>query len=169
MDTTGIPVKLTPEKIIEGNNPIVIIGPNGPGKTRFGVDLANSHNAEIIGALRNTALEDNISMQSLEQATQHLTSQLTNQRSQYWALSNEINHLFSKLLAEDSASAIKVRDALLDEQQVIIEKTRLNIENTRLMQLRKAWQELFPGRDIKFETYSPKVQTSLQWWIRDGS
>jgi len=154
MNSDNIPLKLTPEKILDGNNPIVIIGPNGSGKTRFGVGLLTHNQAEFIGALRNISLDDNIPMQSLEQATRDLTNAIHSQHSHYWNLSSEINHLFAKLLAEDSASAVIIRDKLYFGQQP-------TVETTKLMQLRAVWHEFFPGREIRFETYSPKVQSKM--------
>lgn len=150
--TNNIPLKLTEKITLEGSNPIVLIGPNGCGKTRFGVRLASQQQGEFVGAVRNISLEDQVPMQALEQASQMLSNQIRSQLSQYWSFSNEINYLFSKLLAEDAASAMKVRDELMSGQKPEIEKTKL-------MQLRAAWHEFFPGREIRFETYSPKVQS----------
>ena len=152
MTDNDIALKLTEDITLQGVNPVVLIGPNGSGKTRFGVSIANQQNAEFIGALRNISLEDDIPMQPLDRADQELSSRIRNHRSRYWSLSNEIHYLFSKLLAQDAASAMKVRDSVLAGQQP-------EIENTKFMQLRATWRELFPGREIKFETYSPKVES----------
>jgi len=152
MTDNNIPLKLTETTTLEGVNPVVLIGPNGSGKTRFGASIARSQEAEFIGALRNISLPDDIPMRSLARSTQELTSQMSDHRSRYWIMSNEINHLFSKLLAEDATSATKLRDSLVAGQQPVI-------ENTNLMQLKAIWHDLFPGREIKFETYSPKVES----------
>jgi len=145
-----IVVNLSESITIPGNHPIVIIGPNGSGKTRFGADLANRNNAEFIGALRNIALGENIPMQGLDQAKEQLTSQIKRTRSRYWQMSNEINQLFTKLLAEDATSAVRFRD-----QHVAGETAQL--EETNLMRLRNAWANFFPGRKIDFSTYKPTV------------
>jgi ABC-type branched-subunit amino acid transport system ATPase component len=152
MTDNNIPLKLTQEITLQGVNPVVLIGPNGSGKTRFGATIANQQNAEFIGALRNISLEDDIPMQPLERAGQELRHRIRDHRSRYWSLSNEINYLFSKLLAEDATSAMKLRDSLRAKKQT-------EIENTKFMQLRDIWCELFPGREIKFDTYSPKVES----------
>ncbi len=152
MTDNNIPLKLTESITLEGVNPVVLIGPNGSGKTRFGVAIANQHQADFIGALRNIALPEDIPMQPLERATRELTSQMTDHRSRYWIMSNEINYLFSKLLVEDATSATKLRDSVRAGQQPVI-------ETTNLMQLRDIWHELFPGREITFEAYSPKVES----------
>lgn len=143
-------VKLSESTTIPGRHPVVVIGPNGSGKTRFGVDLAHRNNAEFIGALRNITLDENISMQGLAQATKGLTSQIKSYRSRYWQMSNEINLLFTKLLAEDATSAVRFRD------QHAVGATA-QVEETNLMRLRKAWADFFPGRNIDFSSYKPTV------------
>ena len=116
--TKNIKIELTSGNIIEGANPLVLIGPNGSGKTIFGADLATRNNAEFIGTLRNIALDEHVPMQPLEQAQTELSNQIQRHRSRYWQLSSEINQLFSKLLAEDVASAMKLRDVLVSGQKL---------------------------------------------------
>jgi len=154
MTDNNIPLKLTNTTTLQGINPIVLIGPNGSGKTRFGAAIARQQGADFIGALRNISLAEDIPMRSLEKANRELTSQMNDHRSRYYLLSNEINDLFSKLLAEDAMSATKLRDSIVAGQQPVI-------ENTNLMQLKAIWKELFPGREIKFETHSPKVESTF--------
>ena len=96
------PIKIPDADQIGGTHPVVIIGPNGSGKTKFGAQLANTNNADLIGAIRNIQLNDNIGMRSFTQATNELKSFLDRRRSRYWEMSSEIDQLFSKLLAEDS-------------------------------------------------------------------
>lgn len=152
MTNNNIPLKLTETTILEGLNPIVLIGPNGSGKTRFGANIAKNQEADFIGALRNIALSEDIPMQPLARSTRDLNSQMKDHRSRHWILSNEINHLFSKLIAEDATSATKFRDSAVSAQQPVV-------EITNLMQLKSIWHDLFPSREIKFETYSPKVES----------
>jgi len=146
----SIPIKYhNSGKTIEGTNPVVILGPNGSGKSRFGLELANWNNAENIAALRNIALAEHVPMQSLSQAQQELNNQKRQRRRQPWNITSEINYLFAKLMAEDSASAIDFRDRYQEEN--------IRPETTKLMQLSKLWHILFPGRQIEFKGYNPKV------------
>ena len=92
---------------IEGTAPIVVLGPNGSGKTQLASQLASTHGAEFINALRNIQLNDQLSSQSLEQSTNELRNQINNRRNNYWQIADEIQVLFGKLLAEDAASAIR--------------------------------------------------------------
>ncbi len=132
----------------QGNAPLVIIGPNGAGKTRYGLELSQWNDAETIGALRNIALQESIPMQSLAQAEQELTNKKKERRRKPWSIASEINHLFAKLMAEDSASAMDFRDNY---------KNKGEPDTTRLMRLQHSWERLFPGRRISFKGYTPKV------------
>ena len=41
---------------VQGSTPIVVIGPNGVGKTRLGVTITQANSGERIGALRNVEI-----------------------------------------------------------------------------------------------------------------
>lgn len=145
----SIPIKYNSENIIEGISPIVILGPNGSGKTRYGLQLADWNNADTIAALRDIALAENVPMQSLSQAEQELNNHKRQRKKRPWNIASEINNLFAKLMAEDSASAIEFRDRYQEENA--------RPETTKLMRLSKAWHYLFPGRHIEFKGYTPRV------------
>ena len=135
---------------LEGTSPLIILGPNGSGKTRYGLQISQWNNGENIAALRNIALEKDIPMQALGQATQELQNQKNRRSSRPWQISSEINHLFSKLMAEDSAAAVAFRDNYSQGAEP---------EITKLMKLQGSWHSLFPGREIRFGGYSPMVSS----------
>ncbi len=144
------PLKYNSEgTVLDGSKPVIILGSNGSGKTRFGLELASWNSAETIAALRNIALDENIPMQSLVQAEQELAQHKKQRRKQPWNISSEINNLFAKLMAEDSAAAIDFREKY--------KSGTTEPETTNLMRLQKFWQLLFPGRHINFKGYTPKV------------
>lgn len=148
---TTVPLKLPGSEQIPGGHPIVVIGPNGSGKTRFGVQLLGLNDGEMVGAVRNIQLQQNIPLQALVQANQNLTNLIDRRRSAYWELANEIDHLFSKLLAEDSDAAVRFRDAYMKHEESLVPK------QTVLMTITRLWERLFPGRTINFYGHSPKV------------
>ncbi len=152
-----IPVKIRPDQELKGQGPIVILGPNGSGKTRHAVNMLNwnGNNAEMVAALRNIALGEHVGMQPLAQAEQNLTQFYQRRRSRYWELSNEIDQLFSKLMAEDSASAVAFRDSYLRGDTAKPEETKLTI-------IREMWERVFPGRHIRFTGYTPKVRSDFE-------
>lgn len=137
---------------VPGDSPVVLLGPNGSGKTSLAAQLSALNKAEFIPALRNTALNDQLSSQSLVQATNELKGEIENRRNHYWQLANEIHILFTKLLAEDSAAAIQFRDGY-------VAGDRTDPQETVLTQVRKLWGEVFPGRKIAFADGAPKVTT----------
>ena len=145
-------IELPGRNMLEGNGPVVILGPNGSGKTQLASQIAGTNGAEFINALRNIQLEDQLSSQSLAQASNQLKNEINNRRSNYWQLANEIQILFSKLLAEDAASAIRFRDSAAGG------KTALP-EDTVLTRVRRLWAEVFPGRTVDFADGAPKVTT----------
>lgn len=151
-EPTDIPLKYKADASVGGRAPIVVIGPNGSGKTRYAHQLASWNRSELIPALRNIGLDQNIPMQSTAQAEQEVNNWKSNLKRKPWLLTNEINYLFAKLMAEDSASAMRFRDAHAKDPAA-------TPETTKLMRLREAWGALFPGRAIKFEGYSPKVSS----------
>ncbi len=51
-----IPVKLTADTAVDGSGPVVLIGPNGSGKTCLGVKMVDLNQADMVPALRNIAL-----------------------------------------------------------------------------------------------------------------
>lgn len=150
-----IPIGISDVGQVGGTYPLVVIGPNGSGKTKFGVQVATDNDADMIGALRNIQMGENIGMRSVDQASNELRNSLQRRRSRYWEMSNEIDQLFSKLLGENSQSAIRFRNEYLQDGTATPERTKLMI-------LTKAWAQLFPGRTIDFTSYSPKVQANLQ-------
>jgi len=145
-------IKIDPEQEVLGIGPVVILGPNGAGKTRHAVNMAGWNNADAIGALRNIALPPDIAMTSLPQAKTQLEQQLQQRRSQPWQMSSEINQLFSKLMAEDSSSAIRFRDQHKADPSA-------EPETTKLMRLSEVWERLFPGRQIDFSGHRPVVRS----------
>ena len=148
----GIQVKIADNETLDGHSPIVFIGPNGAGKTRHAAKVAGWNNANLVPALRDIALPRNVTMLSVTQANQQLTSQLERHRSNPWQLANEISQLFAKFMAENSESAICFRDEF-------VRGTATEPEQTTLMKLQDFWVQLFPGRQIDFAGHHPVVRS----------
>ena len=147
----SIPIKYNLESPpIEGQSPIIVIGPNGSGKTRYGLQLTDWNNAENIAALRNIALAQSVPVQSMKRAETELRNQKENRKRSPWNISSEINHLFAKLMAEDAHAAVEFRDNYRDGNLP---------RQTKLMILQDVWQKLFPGRHIDFKGYTPQVMS----------
>ena len=61
-------MKVWDDLIIEKDKTVVVIGPNGSGKTRYGIKVTQLNNADHIGALRNIALQENLPMMTYTHA-----------------------------------------------------------------------------------------------------
>lgn len=146
----NIPGITTP---ISGTNPIVIIGPNGVGKTQLGVAIANGNNAERVSALRNVEIPE-IPMQRLAQAAQQVKNALDEVMNQHWRQSFELQNLLSEIIAEDRERAVEYRKLRESDPQANVDK---NLTDTRLDKIVRIWNRHFPGRKINID-YEPQVE-----------
>lgn len=144
-------IRIPNEQNIAGQHPVIIIGPNGSGKTTFGSELATLNNAEWIPATRNLEFSEEIPMQTSEQAENSLKTSKTQQRNDIWRQANDLISLLAKLKAEDSASAIAFKRSYRSGE-------RTDPPLTKIEQLASIWNSLFPKREIDFSSYSPKVK-----------
>lgn len=138
---------------VEGDSPIVLIGPNGVGKTRLGVTISNANQGERIAALRNVEIPD-IPMQTYQQASQQVKSALADVLSKHWRQSYELQHLMSEILAEDRERAVAYRTAREKDPAAEVDE---NLTNTRLARIVRIWNRHFPGRTINID-YHPMVE-----------
>ena len=145
-------LKVDEMNVILGSHPIVVIGPNGSGKTRLGAKLAQEHNSLWIGALRNLEL-GGIPMMTIQQAKSDFERSHRDSRERPWQMSSVVQHLLSKLIIEDRESAAEYRDNCMNDQSY---KPPI----TKLMQLRNFWGRHFPNRDIKV-AYDPTATSTL--------
>ena len=157
--------RLDAQWALGGRNPVVLIGPNGAGKSRFANELSGAAGISMIPALRNIALQKDLPMRPLRQAEEQLRNHIQRRRKQPWNLAQEINELFSKLIAEDGASAMRFRDASSTARREEADE-QPEIETTKLMRLQGVWSTLFPGRSISFAAYSPVVASELSGGVQ---
>ncbi len=102
-------VKIPGGPTFSGSQPLVIIGPNGVGKTRLGVTIVQNNTAERVAALRNVEIAE-IPMQRFAQASQHVKNALRDVLTHYWKQSLELQNLLSEILAEDRECAVAYRE-----------------------------------------------------------
>src|SRR5690349_4034526 len=127
---------------VEGSSPIVVIGPNGVGKTQLGVAISNANKGERVAALRNVEIPD-IPMQTFQQASQQVKSALAEVLNQHWRQSYELQHLMAEILAEDRERAVLYR---FERESNPAAKVDESLTNTRLTRIVKIWNRHFPGR-----------------------
>ena len=62
-----VKIKIPGFKELDGEEPIVILGPNGSGKTRLAQQLARENQVSAISAQRRTWVDDNLPVQEKQQ------------------------------------------------------------------------------------------------------
>src|SRR5581483_6956509 len=139
--------------VVSGSHALVIIGPNGVGKTRLGVNISRKNSAERVAALRNVEIPE-IPLQRFTQASQQVKSALQEVLSQHWRQSFELQNLLSEILAEDRDKAVAYRDQSINSPNKPLDKT---LTDTRLKRISDVWNRHFPNRSIKLD-YEPKVE-----------
>ena len=135
---------------LSGRSPVVIIGPNGSGKTRRARDIVASTEVDFINALRNTRIPTRLQAMSYFDANNNFTSQRTTARTQHWELGNEFDFLLASLLAQHATAAIKFVDAWKAGESP-------GAPEDPFARLRELWIDVFPSRTLEVDDYSPVV------------
>lgn len=136
---------------IPGRVPLVLIGPNGSGKTRYGSALAKTFNYDRVPALRSLAISPSIPFQKYDDAKRNADQEIQTYRDNVWREASEINSMLSELKAEDAQSAIDFRDAAYAGPVT-------QPGDTRLRRLLRLWETIFPGRQLDLSTYDPRTK-----------
>lgn len=142
---------------IAGIDPIVIIGPNGVGKTRLGVLITRTNSGERVAALRNVEIPE-IPMQRFDQASREVKNALQQVLNAHWRQSFELSFLMAEILAEDRESAVTYREEREKNPEV---RPHEKLTNTRLRKIIRIWNRHFPGRTIQMG-YQPTVRRTMK-------
>lgn len=137
----------------EGGSPIVILGPNGSGKTQLAQKIAASSSITAISAQRRTWVDDTIPVQEEQQLRDNVRSQQDRWRQNSWQPTEEINWVMSTLI-QDHANLLTVRN-----EEAIASAGPLDpVKDTRLMLLQGLWGRVFPKRKLEIGGFFPKVR-----------
>ena len=151
----SIPIKLADEAEIDGSGPVVLIGPNGVGKSRLGSTLASRRGYERIPALRSLNFDESLPLWRMQEAKQNVESQINQTKNKPWQTAQELSSILGEIKAEDAQAAVDFRD------EWVRHPTSATPKETNLNKLRRLWKLTFPGRDLDLSTYQPLVTTSL--------
>ena len=138
---------------LTGTGPVVIIGPNGSGKTRQTRNLTAQVPIEFINALRNTRVSPDLPAVGVDTARNNFTSQKNQSRTAPWELASEFDYMLSQLLAQKSMAAIEFTRRF--ETDPI---TAGVPEVTPLTQVERLWARVFPGRELHWRDWKPLVK-----------
>ena len=137
---------------LAGHRPIVIVGPNGSGKTRLSRTIADrTTQVEFVNALRSTRISPQLPAMSQLAARQQHEGTRNTARNQPWELASDFDFILAQLLAEDGDSARTYRS--IDKAG----EDPSSIPPTALEQAEKLWGLVFPGRELDWKDWAPVV------------
>lgn len=139
---------------IPGSTPIVVIGPNGSGKTRQSRGIgAGGYPVEFVNALRNTRVSPELPATGVDSARNNYANQVAVARGQHWELSTEFDWMLSQLAAQQASAAITFVARLKDDPSI----GPIGPDETPLDRVEKLWAEVFPGRSLGIVDWKPTV------------
>jgi ABC-type cobalamin/Fe3+-siderophores transport system ATPase subunit len=138
---------------LDGDAPIVILGPNGWGKTQLAQKMAQSNQVSAISAQRRLWVDDNLPVQEGQQLRQHVQRQLDQWRSHSWQPTEEISFVMSTLV-QDHSNLLTQRNEEAINMGVPLEPVR----DSKLILLQSLWNRLFPKRKLEIGGFFPKVK-----------
>lgn len=140
---------------LPGTSPVVVVGPNGSGKTRQTRKISAAVSIQFVNALRNTRVAPDLPAMGVETARNNYNSHVSQARSTHWELSNEFDYMLSQLLAQKSMAAIEFQDRYEADPASAGQPTI-----TPLSRVEKLWRDVFDGRKLSWRDWKPLVQNA---------
>lgn len=143
-------------EVLSGAAPVVIIGPNGSGKTRSArqIQVPPGHQIEFINALRNTRVAQEIPSMGQDAARNNLRSQRNQARANHWEITSDFDYLLARLVGQASSAALDFQRRFLENPD-----TAGTPENTPLIKIEAFWRRVFPGRRLRWEDLKPTIDS----------
>lgn len=141
---------------LEGAHPVVVLGPNGSGKTRQTRNLIASVPLDFVNALRNTRVATELPAMGLDTARNQYTQQRNQARSAHWELTSEFDSMLSQLLAQHSMAAIDFTRRYRENPTAPGEP-----EQTALWCVEELWKQIYPGRELLWRDWKPIVRSTV--------
>jgi hypothetical protein len=150
---SDLPITLPSGEKIPGSGPVIVIGPNGSGKTRLSRRLMGpAGSPEFVNALRSTRLSHEIQAMSQIQARSNHEGHRQQARNSPWELTSDFDFMLAQILAEDGDSARTYRARVKAGEAIN------GIAKTALETLEEMWSEVFQGRTLEWQEWAPKVR-----------
>jgi hypothetical protein len=152
-DVTQIKIKIPGSGEHDGEAPIVILGPNGSGKTRLAQKIAQSNEVSAISAQRRIWIDDSLPVQEEKQLRNNVRSHIDRWRQDSWLPTEEINFILSTLIQDHTNLLTKKNEEAIDSG-----KPTDPVKDTKLILLQGLWNRLFPKRKLEIGGFFPKVK-----------
>lgn len=137
----------------QAETPIVILGPNGSGKTQLAQNIARSNQVSAISAQRRTWVDDSLPVQEEQQLLNNVRSQQNQWQERSWQPTEDINHILSTLI-QDHTNLLTKRN----EEAITAGQALQPVKDTKLILLQGLWSRLFPKRKLEIGGFFPKVK-----------
>jgi ABC-type dipeptide/oligopeptide/nickel transport system ATPase subunit len=138
---------------LDGEAPIVILGPNGSGKTQLGQKIAERNQVSAISAQRRTWVDDSLPVQEEQQLRTNVRAQIDRWRYNSWQPTEEINFILSTLIQDHTNLLTKKNQEAIDSGKPLDP-----VKDTKLILLQGLWNRLFPKRKLEIGGFFPKVK-----------
>ena len=160
-------------KEISEPGPVVLVGPNGSGKTRLSRQIkCDSAEIEVVSALRNTKIARELQPMSLQNSRKQYKGQKDKAKQQAYEPSNDFDFMLTSLIGEAAEVSLdymsRARSGLAPALPAL----------TTLEEIQSLWVKFFPGRELTFKDYLPQVTnlngpdgvavTYSAWEMSDG-
>jgi ATPase subunit of ABC transporter with duplicated ATPase domains len=101
-----LPITLPSGEEVTGTGPVVVVGPNGSGKTRLSRRLMGPAGPpEFVNALRSTRISPEIQAMSQMQARSNHEGHRQQARNSPWEITSDFDYMLAQILAEDGDAA----------------------------------------------------------------
>jgi len=150
---TPIKIKIPGFGEHDGEAPIVILGPNGSGKTQLAQKIAQINQVSAISAQRRIWVDDSLPVQEEQQLRNNVRSQIDQWRQYSWRPTEEINFILSTLIQDHTNLLTKKNEEAIDSG-----KPLEPVKDTKLILLQDLWNRLFPKRKLEIGGFFPKVK-----------
>jgi ABC-type molybdenum transport system ATPase subunit/photorepair protein PhrA len=137
----------------DSDRPIVILGPNGSGKTKLAQQITGTNHVSPISAQRRTWIDDSLPVQEENQLRSNIQNNIHQWRSNSWQPTQEINYILSTLI-QDHTNTLTKRN----ENAIVSGDLMEPVRNTKLILLQTLWNRLFPNRKLEIGGFFPKVK-----------
>lgn len=137
----------------DGEAPIVLLGPNGSGKTQLAQKIARAQNVCAVSAQRRTWVDDNLPVQEEQNLRSNTRSHQDRWRDNAWQQIEDFNFILSTLVQEHTNQLTKN-----NEKAVISHEAVQPVMDSKLMVLQSLWNRLFPKRKLEIGGFFPRVR-----------
>lgn len=142
---------------LTGEGAVVVIGPNGSGKTRNTRALSSSvGDPQFINALRNTRVAIELQPIGVDAAKQQYENQKSQSRHNHWEMVSDFDWMLAQILAQASSVAI---DFMTRYQAASGQGIEPPAETT-LSRIQETWKRIFPGRELRFPDWKPAITST---------